>query len=200
LTVRALNDVGGREFTTGIPVSSQAANSMVPGPTMSYAVSALELYIGDYPGFPPGNWGGPTEDSNLLPFVALKPCKRDSNPLTEVAAGAVVAFDSATCPTGWSNYSAGKGRALIGVGSSNVDADGTALTARTLSATGGREYTTGLPFHVEIGEDTVPAGNNMCVSSNGNLFGAGPGDTTLSGAKADSNLPPYYVLHYCKKD
>lgn len=47
--------------------------------------------------------------------------------------GAVMAFNLASCPTGWSEYTAGQGRAIIGAGA------GAGLTARTLGVTGGGE-------------------------------------------------------------
>ncbi len=50
-----------------------------------------------------------------------------------VPSGAVMSFNLATCPTGWSAYAAGQGRAIIGAGA------GAGLTARNLGDTGGGE-------------------------------------------------------------
>lgn len=118
-----------------------------------------------------------------------------------IPSGAIVAYNGA-CPTGWTEFSSGKGRVLVGLGSGNVDSLGDSLTTRTLASVGGLEYTTGVPASTVSTANSVPG-----PTFNLSLEGAGSGlyssiatDTTLSGDKADSNMPPFVVVRYCEKN
>lgn len=123
----------------------------------------------------------------------------------EMPAGAIMAFNAATCPEGWSVFNGGKGRTLVGAGSGNTDADGTALTARTVGQAGGREFTTGIPVAATAASTVAPSPEvNLSLAKSGPVIVTGysdsPADTTLSGEKADSNMMPYAVVLYCQKD
>src|SRR5688500_18037252 len=52
---------------------------------------------------------------------------------------AILPFDAAVCPTGWTDFSEANGRVLVGAGSV------LGLTARARGDLGGREFTTGIP-------------------------------------------------------
>jgi hypothetical protein len=122
--------------------------------------------------------------------------------------GAVMAFDLATCPVGWSEYTTGRGRVILGSGSGNQDKDGSPLTARTLNEVGGRELVSlSLPAISGNGNSSIPDPSLVLAKArdtNGNSdpFVYGPkasADTTLGDGDND-NLPPYVVLKYCKKN
>lgn len=121
-----------------------------------------------------------------------------------IPTGAVAAFDSGSCPTGWTTFSEANGRFIVGVGSGNQDPDGNNLTDRTLRQTGGREYTTGIPASTSNSNTTIvpSAGAYLRTTSPTEIYISSSGfgtDTTLDGAAADSNLPPYIVRTYCKR-
>ncbi|WP_374074601.1 hypothetical protein [Bdellovibrio bacteriovorus] len=123
---------------------------------------------------------------------------------TELPAGAILAFNASSCPTGWSLFDSGKGRVLVGAGSGNTDADGTALTARFLGDIGGREFTTGIPASTGGASDSVPSpllhlGVASASGRTAEIYNSSA-DTTISGAKADSNMMPFAVVTYCQKD
>lgn len=120
--------------------------------------------------------------------------------LLQQKAGAIAAFDLASCPVGWSTYSLAKGRILIGEGSGNTDAEGLNLTTRSLGATGGREYTTGIPAVNDLSEDYVHTMTSYLARVGSGLYTNSAADTTIGGAKADSNMPPFYALLYCQKN
>lgn len=69
--------------------------------------------------------------------------------------GAVMAFNLASCPSGWTEYTAGAGRSIIGVGA------GAGLTARTLGETGGAETVglsiSNLPSHSHSAAFSAPS-------------------------------------------
>lgn len=119
--------------------------------------------------------------------------------------GTIAAFDSSSCPTGWTQYVAGNQRTLLGSGSGNTDQLAGALTTRTYGTAGGYEYTTGVKAKAAAAGTDTPSAANLPASTSGiyNAYGAATydaDDTTLAGAKADSNMPPYYVITYCRKD
>jgi hypothetical protein len=120
---------------------------------------------------------------------------------------AVMAFDSATCPTGWSAYSTGNGRVIIGSGTGNLDKDGLALTNRILNDIGGRELASiALPASSLNGTTDAPGPTLVLANtfdtnggSNPSIYRAAVADTTIGNGDND-NLPPFVVLKYCKKD
>lgn len=124
---------------------------------------------------------------------------------TEMPTGAIMAFNGATCPEGWSVFEGAKGRTLVGAGSGNTDADGTALTARTVGQAGGREFTTGIPAVSDQSDTNVPSstvhlGKGMVGANPAKIYSGATPNTTISGEKADSNMMPYAVVLYCQKN
>jgi len=199
LTARVLGGIGGREYTTlGIPTDSNAGtigDLNTPSSVLARD-GAGEQY---YSLTSTTTFSGSKADSNIPPFLTVTFCKSEVG-VTGLPSGSIVAYDSATCPTGWSIHSNSKGRIHLGAGSGNTDAEALALTARALGLSGGREYTTGIPATVGDFSDTNPDSNYAFSSS----FGASNFNTsaltgTFNGVKADSNMPPYFVLTYCQK-
>jgi hypothetical protein len=121
---------------------------------------------------------------------------------------AVMAFDSATCPTGWSAYSTGNGRVIIGSGTGNLDKDGLALTNRILNDIGGRELASiALPASSLNGSTDAPGPTLVLANafdtnggSNPNIYRTAADTNTTIGDGDNDNLPPFVVLKYCKKD
>ncbi len=119
--------------------------------------------------------------------------------------GTIAAFDLAACPTGWSTFNAGKQRVLVGAGTGNTDQLGNPLTARTYADMGGYEYTTGIEAKTSAAGTNTPGTTQYPAATSGSYYAYGSptydtSDTTLAGEKADSNMPPYYVILYCVKD
>lgn len=122
--------------------------------------------------------------------------------------GAVVPFNSATCPSGWTIFASAKGRVIVGAGSGNTDSAGASLTSRAANSTGGLEYTTGIVVTSTAGTVGGPNGNFLgaCGTSGAiptaqNLYcSPGANATTVNGVAADSNIPPYVVRTYCRKN
>ena len=123
-----------------------------------------------------------------------------------VPTGSILPFDLSTCPSGWTNYTLANGRVIVGSGSGNVDALGGTLTSRAFGSTGGLEYTTGIPVAaLQADQGTASSNDVLAMFFGGSLsssvygYTASAADTTLSGSKANSNLPPFIALKYCKK-
>ncbi|MCO4792784.1 MAG: hypothetical protein KC493_03670 [Bacteriovoracaceae bacterium] len=118
----------------------------------------------------------------------------------------VIAFDQTTCPTGWTQVTESQGRILIGEGSGNLDSLGAPLTARTLGATGGLEYTSGTPASTSAPTSSAPSATTVLAVGNDP---GGPTDVSLynnAGTNAevgevplDSNMPPYSTVIFCKR-
>jgi hypothetical protein len=112
-------------------------------------------------------------------------------------AGAVVAFDLANCPGGWTTFAAVAGRNIIGVGS------GPGLTVRFLGDTGGEETHTlsvaEMPSHahniVFNKHFAAGGGNGDFGPGTGNNYGTDP----AGGGAAHNVMDPYLALLYCKK-
>lgn len=124
---------------------------------------------------------------------------------TELPQGAILAFHTSSCPSGWSPFDLAKGRVLVGAGAGNSDADGSALTTRVLGDTGGREFTTGIPFSSAIASEASPTpllnlGNPQSAGRPFPLFTTAAADTTIHGPKEDSNMMPFTTVTYCQKD
>lgn len=129
---------------------------------------------------------------------------------TPVPAGAVLAFARTDgCPDGWSAFTPAHGRIIVGAGHSP------GLTPRRFGETGGSETTSQPAAH----QHTLPVhANRHDTMDNKDLQGyglvadgAGSGDiivynatgpmtTSVAGAVAVSNMPPYVALHLCRKD
>ena len=111
-----------------------------------------------------------------------------------IPSGLIMMKSSGSCPTGWTEYTMTRGRALVGVPSGGTiqGTVGTALTnlqnkththtgpSHTHSITVGNMNSGGTPFH---GQDP-----------------SGSGGTGLTGTSAASNSLPYVQLLFCSKD
>lgn len=119
--------------------------------------------------------------------------------------GAVVPFNAASCPSGWSDMPALAGRAVVGVGS------GAGLTPRNLGDTGGEER------HTMATAELVPFFLSMTFGAS-NIGGQGGGlayDDGAGGAQVRATytkntntigsgqpfnvMAPWYALRYCAK-
>jgi hypothetical protein len=128
-------------------------------------------------------------------------------------AGAVMFFDAATCPLGWSVYDAGRGRYLVGLpdGGAAGATVGTALTDHEDRPTGQHTHSVIDPGH----SHSVPYDNEM-VANVGNTIGGtqrvGVDSSTAAtsvdftgitiapaGSVAGTNAP-YVQLLVCRKD
>ena len=111
----------------------------------------------------------------------------------DLPSGAVVAFDlTGGCPNGWSEFSQGAGRFLVGVGRGNETREGEFLTPRTLSETGGTERHT----HIANGQQVF---GTSVGSDDLGLIAFGPPFHHPITTSPASHLPPYVALHFCKK-
>ena len=122
-----------------------------------------------------------------------------------VPAGAVMAFNLGSCPSGWTDYSAAAGRNIVGYGS------GTGLTPRTtIGQTGGEEKhtmtTTELATHshaLSPNPGAVYSRYRVQFNSGTSYFADGaPGGTSIGntgGSSPFNVMDPYVVLRYCQK-
>jgi len=117
----------------------------------------------------------------------------------EAPSGMVVAFDGPSCPAGWSELVAARGRAIMGAG------QGTGLTNRTAGETLGAEtHTLTVP--------EMPSHNHSLYtyasSSQGDasfFWGTASqpqnvSTSTVGGGQAHNIMQPYVVLLLCEKD
>ena len=121
--------------------------------------------------------------------------------------GAVMAFDLASCPTGWTAYANGVGRTIVGVGTYplNADDDGSnASFVYALGATGGRRdhllTSAEMPSHTHGGKekDLSSAGTTGAIADNAS--GSDWQTSSAGGDGAHENRMPYVALLLCKKD
>lgn len=138
----------------------------------------------------------------------IEALQEDMRQVAAVPRGSVAAFDLDRCPQGWSPYSRGEGRFIVGVGNddgNNRDQNGTVLTAKSLSQVGGEEQHTltinEMPSHNHgylrtdfrgpgVGHD---GGNSMSFHNKQDTERTG-------GGSPHNNMPPYVALRLCKKD
>lgn len=135
-------------------------------------------------------------------------------------AGTVVAFNLASCPSGWSEYTAARGRTVIGTNPAqfaNPGGEGV-ISARTLGTQGGAETHTltvaEMPSHNHSGTSADPAGTanaifNTTAAMTGSGYGALAANTgtrwgvgnlsSQGGGGAHNNMPPFVALLYCQK-
>lgn len=107
------------------------------------------------------------------------------------------------CPTGWTEFTQGQGRILVGAGSVNIDQEGYPLSARSWTQSGGLEYTSGIPANTNVATYQTPGNNLVYRAGNGyNLYAdAALADTELDQEiPSDANMPPYYVVRFCRKN
>ena len=108
--------------------------------------------------------------------------------------GAVMAFNLASCPSGWSAYTAGVNRMIVGSGSSySLGATGGAAT-HVLTVNEMPAHTHGLAYAW-----VVPGGSSSAAGS------AGPTKdhditSSVGGGQPHNNMPPYVALLYCQKN
>lgn len=128
-------------------------------------------------------------------------CLGDSS---DIPAHAVMAFNLATCPTGWTALPGANGRVIVGRDTSDTSFD-------TIGESGGEKAhiltREEMPSHSHnIYSRQVGAGNDHydAVShgyTEGNRFENTNGLVAPSGdGVAHNNLQPYYVLLYCQKN
>ena len=207
LTSRTLDASGGREFPTlNAAATVNGTSTNIPDPTVMLGPvgggSTKTFYVPFHAAtFTPQILSGSLTDSNMPPFIALPYCQPT---VTQVylKPGTVMAFDSASCPSGWIPYSAGAGRVIIGAGSGNTDDQGNALSLRSVGQTGGMEYTTAVRAATAAvtDETTVPTSDSYIGRAQppSRAYATGPATTTLNGVKADSKFPPYMTLTWCQ--
>ena len=128
--------------------------------------------------------------------------------LSFIPKGAVMAFDLATCPTGWTAYTAASGRNIIGAGTATGI---TGATAHVKGQTGGEEKhlqtASELAAHQHSFSYTSISGSNSKDADAGktdtNYQGnavAYSGVTSEAGSSVAANvMDPYIVLTYCVK-
>jgi hypothetical protein len=168
---------------------------------LSYSLAFLVLSCGDivketvnesYT----ATYGNPTATNNSSNSSS------DSTNTTEILTvpnGIIHGFNLSSCPSGWSEFTSGKGRILIGAGSGNTDNNSNSLTTRSLGSTGGLEYKTALPYH-STGLDTTSGAGNVLGKRNIWRDSAGGSSSALmNGDTTDSNLPPFKAYLWCEK-
>src|SRR3954452_21643175 len=128
-------------------------------------------------------------------------------------AGAVMYFDLASCPSGWSDFAAGRGRYLVGmpVGGTPGAAVGTALSPQENRPTGQHTHAVIDPGHVHaVGFDTERLANFGNTIGGTSIFGSNSGSentelgfTGISIANAGTvsgTNAPYLELVACRKN
>lgn len=131
------------------------------------------------------------------------PTPQPSPALYTLPAGAVIAMNGSSCPAGYSEFSAARGRSIIGT---NPIAGG-GISTRSLGQTGGAEIHTltlaQLPAHTHAGRGPANSVTSGGIGWwNGGFSGGGVGMSTFytGGNQPHTNMSPYYALLLCKKD
>ena len=151
------------------------------------------------------------------PLSQLQPCSDEESLITQngvwtcvapssIPSGAVMAFNLANCPSGWSEYTSARGRVIVGLEPNDGDFDS-------------REKTGGEKTHtLTIAE--MPAHNHYefggrCTSGCDGHYGAYSGNpvhylwtpaqqravtSSSGGSQPHNNLQPYIALLYCQKN
>lgn len=112
--------------------------------------------------------------------------------------GAVMAFNLAACPAGWSAFSSAAGRTIVGVGA------GSGLTTRTLLETGGAETHALTVAQIPAHSHSIQFNKHFAADGGTGDFGPGPGNTyntdSTGGGQAFPLMQPYVALLYCEKN
>jgi len=114
--------------------------------------------------------------------------------------GMVLAFNLASCPAGWSEYTAARGRAIIGSG------QGSGLSNRAAGETGGEEThaltVSELPVHSHSITIYGNSGGSKRLQATGNKRYKWSGENTSSAGsgQAYNIMQPSLALMYCRKD
>lgn len=128
-----------------------------------------------------------------------------------VPRGAVVAFDlPGGCPAGWAAFNQANGRTIIGVGvGSGNNQCSPPLTERRYREVGGAEVhvltVDEMPSHSHFPPSRGNSGpyevNALQAAGRGHYRGDHQRPTSNTGGnQPHNNMPPYMVLHYCRKD
>jgi len=111
--------------------------------------------------------------------------------------GAVVAFDLATCPAGWSDYTSANGRQIIGI--SATHARGTVGGSETHVLSVAEMPSHNHAYNISINEGgwagDKPNPNNKAANEN-----SWRDTRAVGGNQAHSVMDPYITLRYCKKN
>lgn len=211
LTSRNVGDNTGFEMTTTIPVSNEPATNNTPNTTRMLATGSGNDKIYTNDSSYPASLSGNELEGNMPPYYTVEKCSASTE--SALTSGTIVAFDSSTCPSGWSEYTKARGRMLLGAGSGNDDAIGNSLSTREFGNYGGLEYTSGILAQTSDGNLAIPSISEITYLAQGNtpggrgggteskpLYSSSSADTTIYGDKVDSNMPPYYTVLYCVKD
>jgi len=123
-----------------------------------------------------------------------------------VQTSGIIAFYSGSCPTGWSEYTAARGRYIVGTpsGGTNAGTAGTALTNQENRAVGQHTHTITDPGHTHTEKGHASAGSgDMGVNGAPQNDTSGSSTTGISLANAGTTAgtnAPYIQLTVCQKD
>ena len=144
--------------------------------------------------------------SNGVPTNLIVNLNQEYSNFVRSFRGAIAAFDSERCPDGWEPFNDANGRVIIGAGAS------TGLTTRNVDETGGVEThtltTQELPTHkhktVEAGDSSNSTwGVSSGMNGRHGVRWQNPFATSytepVGGNKPHENMPPFFVLQYCRK-
>ena len=127
--------------------------------------------------------------------------------LANVPSGAVVAFDSAECPSGWREEFRAQGRFIVGTGRHVPDEYGAELPFLELGRNGGsrthRLTEPEMPSHAHTVTFSTGYDSPHHVDITPEEFGRKDARETSSAAGEDmphNNMPPFLVLQFCRKD
>lgn len=111
-----------------------------------------------------------------------------------IPSGAVMAFNLASCPSGWSEYTSARDRTIIGSGSSySCGATGGAKT-HTLTIAEMPSHT-----HKQTSWGSGAPGNSRLIGAGVTAIGAQTSSST-GGNQPHNNMQPYIALLYCVKN
>ena len=111
--------------------------------------------------------------------------------LETVPAGGVMAFNLASCPTGWSLYGAANGRTIIGVGGGYTLGDIGGEETHTLSIAEMPSHTHGRRYGLSDSGGGYPSGDP---------WGGYRQSEPTGGDQPHNNMQPYIALVYCVKN
>ena len=112
-----------------------------------------------------------------------------------IPSGAVMAFDLASCPPGWTEYTSARDRTIIGSGSSYSRGATGGETSHTLSVAE-------MPSHSHSVSALYPGGdgNDYGIFGSNGYWLVGVESSNQGGSAPHNNMQPYIALLYCKKN